>query len=143
MSLSSWKKEFYKGRIKKAARDPLSAVEHSLRKWKGLRAKNIEAHKVKISYGDVVNPITDNSFSIDADSCALCQMCKYDDGYSRIDCSKCPIVKVTGRVCDGSAATPSPYGVWVKQNDPEPMIKVLKQVRKQLKEEQRVQSTQP
>ncbi len=133
MSLSSWKKEFYKGRIKQAAKDPLAAVEHSLKKWKGLRAKNIAAHKVEISHGDVFNPVTCNSFSIDADSCALCQMCKYDDGYSRINCSKCPIVQVTGKVCDGSQATPSPYGVWVKEGNPEPMIAVLKQVRKHLK----------
>ena len=132
MSLNSWKQEFYQGRIKTAAKDPITATQHSLKKWKGLKAKNLEKHGLKPSYGNIVNPDTDRAFSIDAGSCALCVSTKtrWDDG---VVCSMCPIHQATGDKCDGGG---SPYIMWIKNHDPKPMIQLLKRTLNYLKEKQ-------
>lgn len=132
MSLASWKKEFYQGRLRDAARSPLAAVEHSLRKWEGLRKVNLDAHGVVIECSDVVNPDTDTRFGIDCDSCALCKMCTSTITSWRgslsphTDCDKCPIVLATGEECDGGG---SPYDKWVDFDDPVPMIAALNAAR--------------
>lgn len=128
MSINSWKKEFYKGRIKQAAKDPLAATEHSLKKWKGLKDKHLTKHGLVHRYGDLRNPDTGNEFGIDDSSCALCQHVKLDPAH--YGCAPCPIVKATGCKCDGDS---SPYSAWLKNKDPQPMIQVLKATRKYLK----------
>lgn len=128
MSLNSWKKEFYQGRIREAAKDPLAAVEHSLQKWKGLKAKHLAKHGLEHCHGDIRNIDTGKEFSIDDTSCALCQYTKPAPGYGSI-CTDCPVVAAIGRKCDGDS---SPYSEWLKNKDPQPMIELLKATRKHL-----------
>lgn len=132
MSLNSWKRKYYKGRIRSAAADPLSAVKHSLKKWKGLRPDKLEEHGLVVSWGDVVNPVTGKAFVVNNETCALCVMCQTATGCA--DCGKCPVVEVTGKTCDGRSGNDSAYGTWIRDNNPEPMIKLLKHVRDKLKE---------
>lgn len=128
MSIISWKKEFYKGRLREAARDPLCATEHSLRKWTGLRAEHLKAHGLVVSDGSILNPSTKIEFGIDSSTCALCVMCMGDNDY--VSCRHCPILQVTGKRCDGDSQ--SPYLVWYREGDPEPMIATLTVVRDKL-----------
>lgn len=136
MSLNSWKQEFYQGRIKVAAKDPITATQHSLKKWKGLKAKNLEKHALRPFFGDIENQKTGKEFSIDNSTCALCVHTQAIS-ISRGDCSRCPIVAATGAKCDGEG---SPYGMWIKNNDPKPMIQLLKATLKHLKAKQHVQT---
>lgn len=132
MGIATWKREYYKGRLRDAARDPLSAVEHSIKKWKGLRSKNLKAHGLVPSWGDIVDQATNKVFTIDVTTCALCKMCGTGSDDQTL-CIKCPIVKVTGRTCDGRDGSSSAYGDWTRDDDPEPMIKLLKHVRREIK----------
>lgn len=120
MSINSWKKEFYQGRIRDAAKDPLTAVDHSLRKWEGLKSANVAKHGLVAWDGALKNPSSNATFYIDNDSCALCQM-------SADDCRKCPIVLATDKTCDG---TDSPFADWLCGSNPTRMIKVLKSARR-------------
>lgn len=136
MSLNSWKREFYKGRIKQAAKDPLTAVEHSLQKWKGLKDKHLANHGLVQFCSALHNPDTGKEFCIDNSSCALCRFVELAnttglaDDSGRYTCDPCPIVKATGSKCDGVG---SPYSAWLKYKDPQPMIQVLKATRNHLK----------
>jgi hypothetical protein len=130
MSLFTWKQKYFSD-IHEAAEDPITAVEHSLKKWKGLKAKNLAKHDLKIVMNDVYDPDLEIELGIDSGSCALCLWSGRDceDDY---DCTQCPIYEITGKVCDGLG---SPFAAWLEHNDPEPMIKVLKHCRKHLKGE--------
>lgn len=130
MSLNSWKKEFYIGRVRSAGKDPLKAVEHSLRKWEGLRPNNLKKHGMIISHAEVYNPKTHNSLPIDCTTCALCHSTL--DEYDSIDCNECTITKATGSRCDGNN---SPYSALLDDGNPKKMIKVLKKSQAYLKKE--------
>lgn len=47
------------------------------------------------------------------------------------NCMRCPIVDANGETCDGEG---SPYSMWVENNDPKPMIQILKRTLNHLKE---------
>ena len=113
MSLETWKKEFY---FVDARVVPVEqAVQHSLRKWIGLRSENLEKHGLCIDgkriYGD------DGRLFISESSCALCRY--YIEDY----CCQCPLYAVLGRPCDSSSS--SPYQQFVLNGNPEPMIEAL------------------
>ena len=124
MSLNSWKKEYYVGRVRTAGKGALTAVEHSLKKWEGLLPKNLKKHGVHISHNEVYNPETGASFPIDCTSCALCH--STIDKYQTIDCNECTITHATGQRCDGNN---SPYSAFLDHSNPKPMIKVLKKTK--------------
>lgn len=115
MSKDTWLKTFYP---KPAAAVPADeAVEHSLRKWIGLRDVNKRAHRIpKI-------PIV-----VGADSCALCCHYQFPD-----DCGRCPLAYARGgAACDElhpllDIHGPAPWQEWVTHNNPEPMIYWLTQ----------------
>lgn len=74
MSISSWKNEFYQGRVSKAAASLNGALEHSIRKWTGLSAANLVKHgliKDPMQRDVIINPATGASFEVSADQCAL------------------------------------------------------------------------
>lgn len=110
------------------------AIEHSLRKWQGLRAGILEVYGLykesslirKVETGRVV-------LQIDASSCALCV--KY---YTREftpelqSCAKCPLAQSLGNPCDKSGYGNRPYTTWTQNDNPIPMIKALKKTLKAL-----------
>lgn len=125
MSLESWKKEFYPtpANSRAAKRDP---VAHSLRKWIGLRAKNLSAHGVFITpHGGIAD--VEESLPIDAESCALCVKYKDADDYGENACVGCPLFQVRRTRCDGRSRweEAAPYTKWLMDGDPELMIRWL------------------
>ena len=129
MTLETWKKEFYP-KEPKARMTKVEAIEHSLRKWKGLTQENTEKHFVEIEEGYVVEKdmygVVD-TFCVDSYSCALC--IKYFDyvtsrqDYMKSECRKCPLAKCLGGRCDDGDN--SPYRIFMDANNPYPMITAL------------------
>ena len=115
MSLQTWKKEFYPIPAEQVL--SADAVAHSLRKWEGLKPKNLAKHDL-ISHGEVIIDDDGNELGIDASSCALC------NHYIDDDCAECPLALVRGGV--SCAMRDSPYHAFMESDDPNPMIKWLK-----------------
>lgn len=110
MSGKSWKEEFYPIPADQCA--PEDALSHSIRKWEGLREKNIKKH------GLYTPPI-----EVDYSTCALCWY--WLDNGNDSQCDGCPLPKLTRRrVCNGRQ-----YGAWEMHSNPEPMIALLKKAR--------------
>lgn len=135
MSINTWKEEFYPIEADAAKGDALAAVEHSLRKWEGLRAENLTKHSCFVT---TVGSIADdgaeaegraNMFRVNSESCALC---KYNDELVHHGdyCESCPITMATGVPCDDvdgelEEDDIAPWDEWTMNQNPEPMIAVL------------------
>ena len=121
MSYATWQKEFYPTTAATAAtRGTLAAVRHSLRKWRGLTAKSLAAHRMRLG-GD--REVTDGErwLYIDMDSCALCQRF-----VARTEtCYGCPLYAVLGKRCDDDGD--APFNVWGATTNPAPMIAALQE----------------
>ena len=122
MSLDTWKAEFYP--IPASACPPGQAVEHSLRKWRGLRKENLERHGIERD-GRFIGI----EFRIGDETCALCRIYYDHKAAYRDACNDCPIHQLTGARCDSSGSPydsfGSPYDSFVTNGDPEPMIALL------------------
>lgn len=125
MSIETWKKEFYPETAEEVAAkgNVKAALEHSLKKWEGLRVENLNKHDLSkgtqsrmIKFwphphggGDL------QMFPVEGSNCALCQMYMYgEQGYA--NCDACPLED-----CDPE------YATFFEVDDPEPMIALLKQ----------------
>jgi hypothetical protein len=118
MSLSSWKREFYKRPAKKTSRK--FALQHSLRKWIGLKPSNLKKHSVFISDFSVVDGNTSRgSLQIDDQTCALCVHFLNSPVH---DCKGCPLTEIDNCCLDGD----SPYDEFLHHGKVMPMIKALK-----------------
>lgn len=126
MSLSTWKKEFY--RIPASQVSKRYALQHSLRKWIGLRPTNRKKHNVSLDKTElrlVNTPDLSRSrqgdcvdcFYMYSDSCSLCQ--HFDDNDA---CKDCPLVKA-GII--GCKFGDSPYDKFIYDQSVVPMIKAL------------------
>lgn len=125
MSLKTWKKEFYpkKPSKKMTARE---AVEHSLKKWTGLLAHNMEKHGIVISVFGVDDPGKDilDAFLIDSSTCALCvKYLDYEATSHKQSCEKCPLSQTLGKPCDSGAR--SPYARWTEKGNAVSMVRAL------------------
>lgn len=135
MGIASWTKKHYVVSADEAATDDITAVEHSIAKWKGLRPQVLSKHGLTVDHvGDLVSDDPDEEFSIDRSTCAMCVL---DSKRARACCDSCSYREVHGEICAGRED--SPYDVWTETQDPEPMIKALKKVRKALKKKTEVQ----
>lgn len=154
MSLATWKEEFYPC-VPDPEWDDISCLEHSIRKWIGLRAENLAKHKItKRPNG---NPVLDSSgeyFVVDNESCACCVRAEdfrsrnrtgcsctadccadcapvpFESGHAHEEyCSVCPVYQSREKwACDTQRTDEdnnSPYFIWVDEGDPEPMIEAL------------------
>lgn len=114
MSLSTWKKEFYRttANSRTAMKDPL---KHSLRKWEGLQKKNLAKHGMNWhpEYGNKIIDRFGIAFRISESSCACCKKVESN-------CDQCPITILTGFDCDHE------YCRSVTLKTPNPMIALLK-----------------
>lgn len=115
MSLETWKAEFYPIDASKVPVE--DAVQHSLRKWRGLTKENLAKHGVK-SCG---YRIADDTYGlwINSTSCSLCT--HYVNNST--GCRGCPLVTVIGGRCD--KGIDAPYGKFFEQMNPLPMIEAL------------------
>lgn len=141
MSLETWKQEFYPVSAEEAVVDAITAVDHSIKKWEGLRPNTLANHQICTSASNRrIGEFTslhdiDSHFIIAAETCALCVLNEYRCDGKYYGCDMCPIVEVTGRPCDGSfyddddEEDVSPWNIWLLTADPEPMIALLYQTR--------------
>ena len=119
MSLQTWEEEFYPESAEEAAeRGEAAAVEHSLRKWEGLKEENRAQHGLK-AYSRSIHESAETAkyLEIDEGTCALCQM--------GVGCSPCPLYKARGgSACDRRRfdEVKAPWYAWTDDRDPEPMI---------------------
>ena len=140
MSVESWAVEFYPVPASEAAENDKEALNHSERKWIGLRKENLKKHKVIVhSWQRTVvdeSPIPiKKTMSLTSASCALCIR------HDRNDCVSCPLYEVRGVACDSSASADNqdiadviPYFAMMDDNDPEPMINLIQEAKKRIKE---------
>lgn len=120
MSLHTWKKEFYPTRAN-ARMSVRKAIQHSIRKWEGLKKTNLRKHQMVVSTAytrRIEDMLTGSIFSIDSESCALCQK------FIEIEhtCTHCPLYRQLGHRCD---ELNGPYTVWPRKG-PYRMIRALK-----------------
>jgi len=139
MSLQTWNEEFYPIPASAAKGDVRTAVEHSLRKWEGLRKENLDKHGL-MTDEDYHLSIIDKStkthvYGVYGDTCALCLYAKdlknergsdYED-YEDYDhdypyCIGCPLDEINN--CNRGDSS---YVIFKHKGDPEPMIANLKQ----------------
>jgi len=131
MSLKTWKKQYMPDAHNHVGRG-IEAVEHSLKKWRGLLPANLKRHGMQHpveweDYNSVIreikHPITEDLI-IDADNCALCFHHPYG-------CGSCSLKVTLGAACDRPG---QPYDLWVTSGRVHPMIKALERTLKRLKE---------
>lgn len=131
MSLESWKQKYYPIPAKKTGKWNLEdTLRHSIRKWKGFRPANLEEHGLQARATGIVD--TRDGWGCEmmtTDQCSLCVKFATNK-----DCLHCPIVVVTGVRCDAapSGYDDSPWELMVYDKDPEPMIALLKRVKKEM-----------
>ena len=132
MSILTWKQKFFKN-FEKACETELKAVEHAIIKWEGLLPENMRLHHVERDTDEVnactIKSSTDSGkerqFFINADTCALCKRHSV--------CSDCSLFDMLGERCYSHGILRTrPFDVWELENDPRPMIKALKQLKKRL-----------
>ena len=120
MSIETWKAEFYPVPASEVPAE--DALQHSLRKWIGLREENRSKHACFVPDCRVIADGR-KEFDINSSSCALCVSYYTPKDYYK--CSSCPIVKLTGESCDSNKQ--SPWWAWTASEAPEPMIAVLQE----------------
>lgn len=121
MTLISWLNEFYPVEIDDLDSDQKAYLEHSIRKWTGLRPENLAKHGMEFEKDggwieEIDMPM--QIFWIDASTCALCRA--YQE--SSNDCTICPLYALLDSRCDQDEM---PFSIWSETGDPEPMIKAL------------------
>jgi len=120
----------------------IKAAKYSLLKWKGARPKILEKHGLEKRGVDIYDRNSD-ALVICFD-CVICHMCirsvidPFEDKYSFRCCYHCPFTKIFHNNCYNSIN--SPYALWEKYNDPEPMIKALEKVYRVLKRDPKFMS---
>jgi hypothetical protein len=120
----------------------IHVVEHSLRKWEGMRRENFERHKlVSPSYKDERWIEHKSPIKLDDSTCSMCHAWfrpDYED-YDADPCARCPLSIVRGHVsCDRVRGDEdfSPFYGALDYGKPEPMIKWLKRALTYVKKHQ-------
>ncbi len=128
MSLSSWKSEFYPTLASKCSKR--DALQHSLRKWKGLRIKNLSKHDVRLDRIYLVCSTSYRHITIDSSTCALCTHYWNPDDVGDT-CTSCPLFAILEEDCS------SVYTQLVDNSNPEPMISLLDRAAKRERDARR------
>ncbi len=134
---ADWLKKYYPTPAQDVSE--ADALDHSIRKWEGLGRGILREHGMRGDGGDLFGS-ADFHFimSVDSASCALCvhhlSAPKWSDR-----CETCPIKQFRGVRCDQSltASNPrTPYSTFLGNGNPKPMLKLLKDTKAWLKEQQ-------
>lgn len=146
MSLQTWMDEFYPTPAQKFPTE-LEAVEHSLRKWKGLTKENLKKHCVDQHRFSIIDA-SDVKLDIDCTTCALCQYHVESPEYIA-DCNKCILKKVNVSEFNGqqySCDSTMPekhtgiYQEFMSYGNPQPMIELLEKAKAYLCQQNSVQN---
>jgi hypothetical protein len=122
MSTETWKAEFSPPLKKRATR--LEMVDWCIRKWVGLRKKNLDKHSVPEPYALM---ISDGDIWINTAEDPLCE--RYQKQY---ECPRCPVFMASKtNPCDDTDHE-SAWWKWEHNDNPEPMIRALRKAKKML-----------
>jgi hypothetical protein len=125
VSIDTWRQEFYPVDAFRVG-PGVSSIEHSLKKWSGLRKENLERHGCR-STGSAIRDNYGRAFRVGGATCALCHHyadASEDEGM----CALCPLSETRdGVACDDLRDDEGehPYGHWIQFKNPEPMIEWL------------------
>lgn len=139
MTVETWMVEFFDVDVDGIEKNKVAALEHSIKKWKGLTRENLNKHCVSIvnfeDRPELADGKTTQRFVINSRSCALCQLFMLDGGDAEANCTQCPLAQYRGGypcdVCgptqiDGKEICPNPWKAF-KERNPQPMIDQLEQ----------------
>ena len=131
MSIKTWEKQFYPVDVSEKFTN-LEAVQHSLKKWRGLARVELKKHGLTTTASSIKDD-DGYRFHIDSISCALCYKHDVLD-----NCQTCPLNRVRGRRCDVVRADEdhSPWGMWMEDHNPQPMIMWLEKAEQSLLKDQ-------
>lgn len=129
MSIETWEEEFMPVPAY-AEMSTLEAIEHSIRKWVGLREENLRRHGLSQDEDLIMENRGHGYTYINDTSCALCIKFLSDRHRTSVSsCVRCPLYAALGKT---ECANPqryglreSPYDIFLKRGDPEPMITSL------------------
>jgi hypothetical protein len=127
MSLQEWKLKFYPRPASLVYVN--DAINHSLTKWRGLRPEQLKKFNITVSSGILQDELC-NIFQIDYKTCALCEYY-----YHNFTCD-CPLaITRKGTPCDKRLPDEiySPYYRFIKNDDPELMIKWLEKAKRKFR----------
>ena len=136
MSLKTWEAEFYPQTAEAFALmdhcDPQSqreAIQHSIRKWRGLLPQNLMGHGCVLT-GKYLEDARDRTkgLAIDGDSCALCRLnhVAASEDPDDHDCWSCPVfLSRDGVPCDDASSNKHEELYWQGLSDPAVMIEGL------------------
>lgn len=116
MSLESWKDEFL--------------TKTDLEKWIGLRKENLDKHDCSMISPKILTDIKD-TFMINGCSCQLCTNYRRKEN----NCFNCPLsLNRNFHACDSKRKDEidSPFGIWIRKSNPEPMIEALTAIKDKL-----------
>lgn len=124
-------KEFYSTTPSKRM-STLKAIEHSLKKWKGLTKANLKKHNIIHNDNSYILIDTNESFYIMDDTCSLCIKFRsiYFSTQINHECKKCPLYKINNKACYENIDNVYPYSEFLKNSNPIPMINLLKKALK-------------
>lgn len=133
LGFNDWKKKYYPVSANSLENATvLAALNHSIKKWKGLDGSILLKYGLRLFWGDIMMEDVFASptlvlFRIASDTCALC--IKFD--IEEIDCRGCPLFEVRGQVrCDQlrPKEKQSPYYSMLTGN-PKPMQEWLERAK--------------
>ena len=136
MSLQTWMDEFYPTPAQKFPTE-LEAVEHSLRKWKGLTKESLEKHGVVHRRRFSIRDDAHVQLAIDSTTCALCVQ-HYQESAGTSNCDNCILKKVNVSEVDGQhygcdetlpGEERSTFYKFIDQSNPQPMIELLEKAK--------------
>jgi hypothetical protein len=120
MSLKSWKNEFYKTKANDNIETTILALEHSIKKWKGMLPENLAKHEMAFYDGNIrETELPREEFEISMATCSLCHKFFYTHG----NCRKCPLKVHFKLECHDESR--EPFYVWMQTGNPIPMIETL------------------
>lgn len=120
MSLIDWEKKYYKS--VEGAKDwtDKKCAEHTLKKYRGV--KKVKDYDLILEDSELHLKGTDHFFVFGSHTCSFCE--KYYKENNKKPCRNCPLHKEKNN-CD---IDNSAYDLFTKENDPNPMIKLMKTI---------------
>ena len=120
MSLKTWKAKYYPTPASEC-KAGLSAVNHSLRKWRGLTNAVLTKHGLTLNGARLIDAQYCWMLDIDGGSCALCV--HYAESIDGTICGDCPLRRHLGKRCDET--DDMPFRRFSKGGNVQPMIQAL------------------
>lgn len=132
MSLEIWKAKYYPAPAAEVSKE--DALEHSIRKWQGLKATILKRHGLKYKWtSKSIVDAQGNKLIISISSCALCLHFAKGPG----SCPECPLaIARSGVSCDYTTNEEllskkyNPWQEWILNNNHLPMLNWLLKLRK-------------